>query len=320
MPGRPAGHRRPCRRHGRSSSPRSPHRRGRPVRACQARVRRDPLADSALADRRAARAAGPAAARSWRSPGPARSGISTGSRRPSAASRPTPASPSRTAASAWCPRRTGSRSTCRARRRRSSPQPCRPRGGRRSWPSRSRIRRARRTTRRAWASPASSPATRRRTVALPDRLHNVQLVAQLIDGALIAPGSQFSFNGTTGERTADKGFEEAPVIINGELQNGLGGGDLPGLHDRLQRRVRRGPADRPAHEPRALHQPLPDRARCDGQLPRPRSQDHERHAPLAAAADVRRLGLADRRTSTARRRAGACRARPPISSRPARCR
>jgi vancomycin resistance protein YoaR len=58
----------------------------------------------------------------------------------------------------------------------------------------------------------------------PGRLHNVQLVAQLIDGALIAPGKTFSFNGTTGERTADKGFEEAPVIINGELQNGLGGG------------------------------------------------------------------------------------------------
>jgi vancomycin resistance protein YoaR len=58
----------------------------------------------------------------------------------------------------------------------------------------------------------------------PGRLHNVQLVSELIDGALIAPGSQFSFNGTTGERTAEKGFEEAPVIINGELQNGLGGG------------------------------------------------------------------------------------------------
>ena len=34
----------------------------------------------------------------------------------------------------------------------------------------------------------------------------------------------FLFNGTTGERTAEKGFEEAPVIINGELQTGLGGG------------------------------------------------------------------------------------------------
>jgi vancomycin resistance protein YoaR len=58
----------------------------------------------------------------------------------------------------------------------------------------------------------------------PGRLHNVQLVAKLIDGTLIKPGAMFSFNGTTGERTAAKGFEEAPVIINGELQNGLGGG------------------------------------------------------------------------------------------------
>ncbi|HET7856087.1 MAG TPA: VanW family protein [Gaiellaceae bacterium] len=57
-----------------------------------------------------------------------------------------------------------------------------------------------------------------------NRLHNVRLVASLIDGALIAPGSTFSFNGTTGERGEDKGFREAPVIINGELQTGIGGG------------------------------------------------------------------------------------------------
>jgi vancomycin resistance protein YoaR len=57
-----------------------------------------------------------------------------------------------------------------------------------------------------------------------NRIHNVQLVARLIDGKLIAPGSTFSFNETTGERSEDKGFLEAPVIINGELQTGLGGG------------------------------------------------------------------------------------------------
>jgi vancomycin resistance protein YoaR len=57
-----------------------------------------------------------------------------------------------------------------------------------------------------------------------NRIHNVQLVSQLIDKTLIAPGETFSFNGTTGERTPEKGFREAPVIINGELQNGLGGG------------------------------------------------------------------------------------------------
>ncbi len=58
----------------------------------------------------------------------------------------------------------------------------------------------------------------------PNRIHNVQLVAHLVDRKLIAPGTTFSFNGATGERSAAKGFLEAPVIINGELQTGLGGG------------------------------------------------------------------------------------------------
>ena len=58
----------------------------------------------------------------------------------------------------------------------------------------------------------------------PNRIHNVQLVAHLVDDKLIAPGATFSFNDTTGERSAEKGFLEAPVIVNGELQTGLGGG------------------------------------------------------------------------------------------------
>jgi vancomycin resistance protein YoaR len=58
----------------------------------------------------------------------------------------------------------------------------------------------------------------------PNRVHNVQLVAHLVDRHVIAPGSTFSFNQTTGARTAAKGFKEAPVIINGELKTGLGGG------------------------------------------------------------------------------------------------
>jgi len=58
----------------------------------------------------------------------------------------------------------------------------------------------------------------------PNRIHNVQLVAHLIDGHVIAPGATFSFNDATGARTEDKGFKEAPVIINGELKTGLGGG------------------------------------------------------------------------------------------------
>jgi vancomycin resistance protein YoaR len=58
----------------------------------------------------------------------------------------------------------------------------------------------------------------------PNRIHNVQLVSHLVDKHVIAPGETFSFNGATGARTPDKGFKEAPVIINGELKTGIGGG------------------------------------------------------------------------------------------------
>ncbi|MHB8642924.1 MAG: VanW family protein [Gaiellaceae bacterium] len=59
---------------------------------------------------------------------------------------------------------------------------------------------------------------------VPNRIHNVQLVAHLIDNHLIKPGEEFSFNKTTGARDAATGFLAAPVIINGELQTGIGGG------------------------------------------------------------------------------------------------
>ena len=59
---------------------------------------------------------------------------------------------------------------------------------------------------------------------VPNRIHNVQVVAHLVDEQLIRPGENWSFNGATGERTAAKGFLEAPVIINGEVSTGLGGG------------------------------------------------------------------------------------------------
>ncbi len=59
---------------------------------------------------------------------------------------------------------------------------------------------------------------------VPNRIHNVELVSHLVDNKLIAPGATFSFNKTTGERNASKGFLVAPVIVNGELTTGLGGG------------------------------------------------------------------------------------------------
>ena len=196
-------------------------------------------------------------------------------------------------ASACSPRRTRRCSTCR----RPWTRCWRRRSGPRTAPHRSRSPRRRPSapprTRWRWASPGSSRATRPTTAACRTVIHNVQVVAHLVDNTLIPPGKEFSFNGTTGERNAAKGLLEAPVIINGELAERARRRHLPGLDHRVQRGVRGRPADHGSDEPRPLHQPLPPGPRRHRQLPRHRSQVRERHGPLAAAAHVRQLELAD---------------------------
>ena len=58
----------------------------------------------------------------------------------------------------------------------------------------------------------------------PARVDNVHLLARAFDYKLIPPGGTFSFNGTAGQRTAAKGYQEAPAIVNGKLVPQLGGG------------------------------------------------------------------------------------------------
>ncbi len=57
-----------------------------------------------------------------------------------------------------------------------------------------------------------------------NRLDNVGLGSSMLNNTLIAPGKIFSVNGTTGERTAAAGFKMAPTIINGKLEDSVGGG------------------------------------------------------------------------------------------------
>jgi len=57
-----------------------------------------------------------------------------------------------------------------------------------------------------------------------DRVRNLQLATAALDGALIGPGKEFSFNREVGPRTKEKGYRPAPVIINGEYKDGVGGG------------------------------------------------------------------------------------------------
>lgn len=56
------------------------------------------------------------------------------------------------------------------------------------------------------------------------RVNNIHLMAEAIDGALLAPGETFSLNEQVGPRTAEQGYQEAPVIVRGELVPALGGG------------------------------------------------------------------------------------------------
>lgn len=56
------------------------------------------------------------------------------------------------------------------------------------------------------------------------RVNNIAKVAEELDGTIVAPGELFSFNKTTGPRTKEQGYKEAPVIVRGELRPGIGGG------------------------------------------------------------------------------------------------
>jgi vancomycin resistance protein YoaR len=57
-----------------------------------------------------------------------------------------------------------------------------------------------------------------------NRATNVQLATKALNGTALMPGDEFSFNGKVGPRTADAGFVTAPVIVNGQLEPGIGGG------------------------------------------------------------------------------------------------
>lgn len=56
------------------------------------------------------------------------------------------------------------------------------------------------------------------------RAHNIELAASKLNGVVLQPNDIFSYNDTVGNRTLRNGFKEAPVIINGDLTDGIGGG------------------------------------------------------------------------------------------------
>ena len=56
------------------------------------------------------------------------------------------------------------------------------------------------------------------------RTHNLRLAAQAIDGVIVRPDDEFSFNAFVGPRAPEKGYLEAPVIQRNRLVLGMGGG------------------------------------------------------------------------------------------------
>ncbi len=63
-----------------------------------------------------------------------------------------------------------------------------------------------------------------RATTSADRTHNLKLAASRIDGHVLQPGETFDFNEVVGDRTTTNGFRPAPVIADGELTSGMGGG------------------------------------------------------------------------------------------------
>ena len=57
-----------------------------------------------------------------------------------------------------------------------------------------------------------------------NRKSNVKLSASACNGVVLMPGEEFSYNNTTGSRSADKGYLSAPVYSGGDSVDEVGGG------------------------------------------------------------------------------------------------
>lgn len=57
-----------------------------------------------------------------------------------------------------------------------------------------------------------------------DRVHNVALAAKTINGMILMPGDEFSYNDAVGQRTESRGYKKAPAYSDGKTIQELGGG------------------------------------------------------------------------------------------------
>lgn len=62
-----------------------------------------------------------------------------------------------------------------------------------------------------------------KTTSNSKRNTNVKLSAEAINGTILQPGEEFSFNETVGQRTEAKGYKGAAAYNNGEVVEEIGG-------------------------------------------------------------------------------------------------
>ncbi|ADL49907.1 VanW family protein [Clostridium cellulovorans] len=56
------------------------------------------------------------------------------------------------------------------------------------------------------------------------RATNIEIATESLNGQVVMPGDEFSFNKIIGETTAEKGYKPATVIVENELKEEIGGG------------------------------------------------------------------------------------------------
>lgn len=57
-----------------------------------------------------------------------------------------------------------------------------------------------------------------------DRTYNLRLAASAVNGVILKPGMEFSYNQIVGPRVMSRGFRNAPIFVRGKLEPGIGGG------------------------------------------------------------------------------------------------
>jgi vancomycin resistance protein YoaR len=62
------------------------------------------------------------------------------------------------------------------------------------------------------------------TTSNSNRNENIRLAVAALNGTIVKPGQEFSFNNTTGARTEEKGYKPATAYLNGEVVQEPGGG------------------------------------------------------------------------------------------------